>query len=235
MIYKVAICDDRQTDRDYLSDLLEKWAHSVGHTVTIEAFSSAEAFLFRYGEDRLWDMLLLDIEMEGGMDGVTLAKTVRKENRAVQIIFVTGYSEYIAEGYEVEALHYLMKPIREDKLFAVLDRAAQNCLKNGRYLTLDCADQTVRLPFYEIYCLEARQNYVAVHSGPGEPYLIRGTLSDTERQLDDRFFRIGRSFIVNLACIRKVTRTEVHLADGEILPLPRGMYQTLNRALISRL
>ena len=53
-----------------------------------------------------------------GADGVTLAKTVRQENEAVQIVFITGYSDYIAEGYDVAALHYLMKPVRPEKLCA---------------------------------------------------------------------------------------------------------------------
>lgn len=75
---------------------------------------SAEKFLFHYADDKAWDILLLDIEM-GAMDGVTMAKRVRQDNEAVQIVFITGYSDYIAEGYEVAALHYLMKPVNKDR------------------------------------------------------------------------------------------------------------------------
>ena len=234
MIYRIAVCDDRQTDRDYLASLLNEWAAGMGHIVQPQLFPSAEAFLFCYEEDKSWDMLLLDIEMDG-MDGVTLAKTVRRDNRTIQLIFVTGYSEYISEGYEVAALHYLMKPIRKDKLFAVLDRAAEQCVKNGRFLTLDQSREMVRLPLYEIRYLEASQNYVTIHGEKGQNYTIRHTLSELERELDDRFFRTGRSYIVNLACIRKVTRTDICLKDGEQLPLPRGMYKALNQAIISKL
>ena len=234
MIYRIAVCDDRQTDRDYLDSLLNEWAASVGHVVQTQLFPSAEAFLFCYEEDKSWDMLLLDIEMDG-MDGVTLAKKIRRDNRTVQLIFVTGYSEYISEGYEVSALHYLMKPIRKEKLFAVLDRAAELCVKNGRFLTLEQSKEMIRLPLYEIRYLEASQNYVTIHGEKGQNYTIRHTLSELERELDDRFFRTGRSYIVNLACIRKVTRTDIHLKDGELLPLPRGMYKALNQAIISRL
>ena len=234
MIYRIAVCDDRQTDRDYLDSLLNEWAASVGHVVQTQLFPSAEAFLFCYEEDKSWDMLLLDIEMDG-MDGVTLAKKIRRDNRTVQLIFVTGYSEYISEGYEVSALHYLMKPIRKEKLFAVLDRAAEQCVKNGRFLALEQSKEMIRLPLYEIRYLEASQNYVTIHGEKGQNYTVRHTLSELERELDDRFFRTGRSYIVNLACIRKVTRTDIHLKDGELLPLPRGMYKALNQAIISRL
>lgn len=124
MNYKIAICDDSQADRDYVASLVRRWASEGDRTAHIEAFSSAEGFLFHYAEESDFDILLLDIEM-GGMDGVTLAKRLRQSNDTVQIIFITGYSDYIAEGYEVAALHYLVKPLDENKLFSVLDRAAK--------------------------------------------------------------------------------------------------------------
>ena len=73
-------------------------------------FPSAESFLFDYAEQKNYDFLLLDIEMPS-MNGVELAQKIRQENNAVQIIFITGYSDFMAEGYEVSALHYLMKPV----------------------------------------------------------------------------------------------------------------------------
>ena len=69
----------------------------------------------------------------GDMDGVTMAKQLRKNNDIVQIVFITGYSDYISEGYEVAALHYLMKPVKEEKLCSVLDRAAEKLQKMKRY------------------------------------------------------------------------------------------------------
>ena len=109
MHYEIAVCDDSEADRRYLSGQVSHWAREAGHTAEIVAFDSAESFLFRYAEKNDYDILLLDIEM-GEMDGVTMAKTLRRGNDTVQIVFITGYSEYIAEGYEVDALHYLMKP-----------------------------------------------------------------------------------------------------------------------------
>ena len=82
-------------------------------------FPSAESFLFDYAEQKNYDFLLLDIEMPS-MNGVELAQKIRQENNAVQIIFITGYSDFMAEGYEVSALHYLMKPVSFDKLSKVL-------------------------------------------------------------------------------------------------------------------
>ena len=116
MAYRAAVCDDSPIDAGYVLGLLKSWARERGVPLQTERFPSAEAFRFRYEEDKTFDLLLLDIEM-GQMDGVALAKAVRRENETVQIVFVTGYSDYIAEGYEVAALHYLMKPVNRTSFF----------------------------------------------------------------------------------------------------------------------
>lgn len=228
---KIAICDDSAVDRDYTAGMVEAWARDRGILLILRKFPSAETFLFQYAEEKDWDILLLDIEM-GALDGVSMAKTVRKENEAVQIVFLTGYSDYIAEGYEVAALHYLMKPIKSEKLRVVLDRAAEKRKQQDRCLNLELSGEMVRLPFYEIRYLEVRQNYVTLHAK--REYTVKRTLGEFEKELDQRFFRVGRSLILNLKDVRRVTRTEVRLSDGTVLPLPRGAYEPLNRAIIER-
>ena len=229
MAYRVAIVDDSSVDAAFVEDILNNWAGNRQIVVQPERFLSAEKFLFRYADDKAWDILLLDIEM-GAMDGVTMAKKVRAHNEAVQIVFITGYSDYIAEGYEVAALHYLMKPVNKDKLFSVLDRALEKRKQEERWLNLESAGEMVRIPYYEIRYLDVRQNYVTVHAKAD--YTIKRTLGDFEKELDDRFCRVGRGMILNLKYIQRVTKTEVRLSDGTVLPLPRGAYEPLNRAII---
>jgi len=234
MSYKIAICDDSSIDRQNLLQLVETWAEKRSCSIKIEEFDSAEAFLFRYEEDNTFDLILLDIEMPG-MDGVTLAKKLRQDNRLLQIIFITGYSDYIAEGYEVSALHYLMKPVHTDKLMQVMDRAVERLHREERTLVLKNTEETVRIPFGSIYYLEAARNYVTVHAENMTDCVVRRKLGDFESELDHRFLRVGRSYILNLARLQRITRTEVSFPDGSILPLPRGAYDTLNRAIIERL
>ena len=185
-------------------------------------------------ESASFDLLLLDIEMPG-IDGVTLAKTIRRTNKSVNIVFITGYSDYISEGYEVSALHYLVKPVDREKFIRTLDRAYENALRYMQYLTLKLPDSTVRVPFGEIRYLEVRQNYVTVYAD--RAYTVKQPLSEFERQLasDNSFFRVGRSYIVNLRCIRQAAKKEIILLDGTAIPLPRGMYEPLNREMIKRL
>ena len=229
MAYRVAIVDDSVKDAEFVQSILNSWAEDRQVNIYAERFASAESFLFRYAEDKVWDILLLDIEM-GAMDGVTMAKRVRRDNEAVQIVFITGYSDYIAEGYEVSALHYLMKPVNKDKLLSVLDRALEKRKQEQRCLNLEYSGEMVRIPFYEIRYLDVHQNYVTVHGKRN--YTVKRTLGEFEKELDDRFCRVGRSMIVNLKFIQRVTKTEVRLSDGTVLPLPRGAYEPLNRAII---
>lgn len=229
MAYRVAICDDCAEDARFVNEILNEWAHARGADVNTEAYPSAESFLFAYDENKAYDMLLLDIEMSG-MDGVSMARRVRAENKTVQIIFITGYSDYIAEGYDVAALHYLMKPVNREKLFGVLDRAAERLKTSQRCLNLDMGGEMERIPLYEIRYIDVRQNYVTVHAM--RDYTVKRTLNEFEKELDGGFARVGRSMIVNLNRIRRVTRAEVVLNDGTALPLPRGAYDMLNRAII---
>ena len=230
MTYRVAIVDDSNIDAEYVQNVLEAWAQDQQVGVQVQRFASAENFLFHYADDKAWDILLLDIEM-GAMDGVTMAKRVRQDNEAVQIVFITGYSDYIAEGYEVAALHYLMKPVNGDKLFVVLDRALEKRKQEERCLNLESYGEMVRIPFYEIRYLDVNANYVTVHAKID--YTVKRTLSDFEKELDDRFHRVGRGMILNLKYIQRVTKTEVRLSDGTVLLLPRGAYEPLNRAIIT--
>lgn len=230
MSYRVAICDDCVQDAEFVQNILSKWAAERELSIQTECFPSAESFLFRYAEDKAWDILLLDIEM-GAMDGVTMAKQVRKDNEAVQIVFITGYSDYIAEGYEVSALHYLMKPVNEMKLFQVLNRTLEKRKQEEGCLNLELSGEVMRIPFYEISYLDVHQNYITIHCK--REYTLKRSLSSIEKELDDRFCRVGRTVILNLKFVRRITKTEVYLSEGTVLQLPRGAYETLNRAIIN--
>lgn len=228
-VYKIAICDDTEIDRNFIKDIVTDWANKSGVKPDIHMFSSAEEFLFEYEDCKDYQILLLDIEM-GQMDGVSLAKELRKTNDSAQIVFITGYSDYIAEGYEVSALHYLMKPVREEKLSEVLDRAVSKLGKDEKALMLESGGETNLVPIYRIRFIDVRGNYTTVHAD--KEYTIKKTLSDVEKELDERFYRVGRSCIVNLTQISKVTKTDIFFNSGETVPLPRGSYEKVNRAII---
>ena len=115
----IAVCDDELIEIEYLTSLTQEWAKSTKTAVNISGFASAEAFLFRYEEDKNFDILLLDIQMKA-MDGIELAEKIRESNSSVQIVFITGFPDYISRGYDVSALHYLIKPVVQTVFIVLL-------------------------------------------------------------------------------------------------------------------
>ena len=231
MYLKAVICDDDACMREFLNSAVKEWAAGSGYAVTVSSFPSAEAFLFEFSENKSYDVLLLDIEMPG-MNGLELVRKLRAENAMLQIIFVTGYSDYISEGYDVSALHYLMKPVSREKLFSVLSRAAKLYEKNSKRLLLECADGVFRVSLPEIRFIEVAGNYVTVHAD--RDHTVKSTLGAIEKQLDESFYKTGRSFIVNLDKIRQVTKKEAILTSGDTVPLSRGVYEKLISEIIGR-
>ena len=228
---RIAIIDDQPTDREYIAALVTRWAKERGESSAVcLPFPSAEAFLFDYSEDKDFDILLLDIEM-GAINGVELAKTVRAENDAVQMVFITGFPDFIAEGYEVSALHYLMKPVDRDKLFSVLDRAAANLKKTERRLLVTFERRTDYVPFSKILYLEAQKQYVRIVTD-GEEYRMKASLAETVAQLDEYFFPCQRSYAVNLRYVVRILPDRVVLKNGAEVPISRGMAEKIGREII---
>lgn len=230
MPYRIAVTDDSQVDREYMTNLAKSWADNQNIPVRIEVFTSAEAFLFAYSEDKSWDILLLDIEM-GEMNGVELAKTIRQSNNSLQIIFITGFPDFIAEGYEVSALHYLMKPVSAEKLHAVLNKAAANLAKSEKRLCITYERQTDFIPLSQILYLEAQKQYVMIHTD-SEAYRMKVSLSDLEKQLDEYFLKCQRSFIVNLLYVARIKSNCVVLKNGTEIPIRRGIVEKIGKEII---
>ena len=230
MKYKIAICDDSDVDRQYVLNMVNHWASSANHMLHTDTFTSAENFLFHYADESDYDILLLDIEM-GAMNGVDLAKTIRKINDTVQIVFITGFPDFIAEGYEVSALHYLMKPVSEEKLHAVLDKAAANLAKSEKRLCITHDRQTDFIPLSQITYIEAQKQYVELHTSD-VLYRMKSSLADIESKLDEYFFRCQRSFIVNLRYVIRIKNDCVVLKNGAEVPISRGMAEKIGKEII---
>ncbi|MBQ9120758.1 MAG: response regulator transcription factor [Clostridia bacterium] len=233
MYLRVGICDDEPIQTEYVASIVHGWADVRGNRVETVAFSSAEAFLFEYAEDRSYDILFLDIEMDK-MNGIELAKRIRTENEDVQIVFVTGYPDFIGEGYEVSALHYLMKPVGREKLYAVLDRAAAAREKGRRYLLLPDGKKLFRVAAEDLVYGESDGHYVLLHTEQ-DTHRLRMTVPELDHHLGEGFCRISRSFVVGLPHVRRIGKTGVVLDNGTELPLGRGMYDEVSQAFVKYL
>ena len=233
MKLKISICDDDEEQRAYLADLVFSWAKRNRHLTEIRQYADAKSFLFDYSEEKDFDILLLDIEMPG-MNGIELAKTVRHENAAVQIVFITGYYEYFGDGFDVSALHYLIKPVDDGKLCAVLDKAVDYLACRQRSILLSTSEGDIKVSLADILYVEAQNVYVIVHT-THESYRVRMSLGKFSEQLDATFFKVHRSFIAGLKYIRKITRTDITMENGDTIPISRGLYDDVHAALIKYL
>lgn len=197
MKYKVAICDDDAAQRSYLTEIVGAWAVKNHCLAEVLQYPEAESFLFEYEEQRDFDILLLDVEMPG-MTGTALAKTVRRDNMAVQIVFITGFYEYFSDGFDVSALHYLIKPVGPEKLFPVLEKAVENLSCHQRSVLVSTSEAEVKIPLADILYVEAENVYVAVHTLRGS-YRTRCSLKRFVQSLVNVLFALvflGEMFVL---------------------------------------
>ncbi len=229
MKYRIAICDDEQNQIEYITSIVASWSAHEGHGCEIRTFASAEAFLFEYEEDKAYDILLLDVEMKN-MNGIELAKRIRKDNNRAEIIFITSHFEFVGEGYEVDALHYLIKPISVEKFTQVLTKAAEKLSVEPPPVVISCEGETVKLYESDILYVESFLHYIVIHTKDNE-YKIKENISVFENKVSNVFYRIHRSYLVSLKYITRISRTSVNIGNTE-LPLSRGKYDNINRAFI---
>ncbi|MBR7161042.1 MAG: response regulator transcription factor [Clostridia bacterium] len=232
MRLNVAVCDDEKEQTERIAAVVTAWAEREGHRCALRTFASSEEFLFEYESDSSYDVLLLDVEM-GDISGISLAKKIRKENNRSEIIFVTSHFEFVGEGYEVDALHYLVKPISEEKLCEVLSKAAEKLSEEPPSVVITCDGETVKLYESEILYVESFLHYIMIHTKE-KAYKIKESISLFEEKLSEDFFRAHRSYLISLKHIVRISRTGVLLDDRTELPLARGKYNDINRAFIVR-
>ena len=114
---------------------------------------------------------------------------------------------------------------------AHMQGAVTKLIKNEKFLNIISQGEMIRLPICQINYAEVNSNYITIHSQ--QTITLKMTLSELEKKLDSHFFRAGRSALVNLKKISRVTKKEIYLQDGSIIPLPRGAYEKVNRAIIN--
>ncbi len=231
---RVAICDDDERLLHYLAKKVESWAEKRREACSAELYLSAEAFLFAWEEKKNVDVLLLDIEMPG-IDGMELARTLRRKGERLSILFVTGNPEFALEGYELEALSYLVKPVKDELLFAALDRAARQREERPVLLAALPGGEVQRIYVPEICCLESEGHDTVIWKKGGERLVCRMGMKQLEQELfgvSEGFFKPHRSFLINLERVEKIGKKDVYLENQLCVPIARGRWEALNQAYL---
>ena len=222
---RIAICDDEKVYRDYLGTYVQEWASDHQIKCPIIYFENSEQFYFRWCEEQDIDLLLLDIQM-GSQNGVELAKKIRETNRKLQIIFITGLSEYVCEGYRVDALNYLIKPIEKDKLFECLDKAKERNHSQGEKLLLETREGLAGVHVEDIWYIEAYSHSCIVQTKEKAFEVKQGIGSfEAREKMKKNFVRCHRSYIVNIERVFHITKNTIILDDKKEIPLSRNAYK----------
>lgn len=232
MVVRIAVVEDETDQYLYYRKLIETWSKVNNVEVSIRHVASAEEYLFQYKQQDAFDLLFLDICMKD-MNGMELAREIRKYDRSVPIIFVTGASEYVYEGYEIGAVRYLLKPLDEKKLDEALN-ACMGELKNQieDYISFPYCGENRKLSKNDIISIQVEGHYLKMQT-TDQRYEWKASLKEMLARLgSDRFVLVNRSVAVNLSFVEKITREVCVLENGEMIPVSRGAYNAINDAFI---
>ena len=229
--YRLAICEDDNAIRKELSALCRDilMEDGIGHEIT--EFCSADALDCVLKEESApFDLLILDIQMDG-MSGMELAKSLRQRGNRVSILFVTGCEDYLPEGYGVQPVHFLLKPVSRGALAGAL-RTDWNLNHKPKTVTMRFGGRTVSLVLADIRYIESYNHSIVVHQADGNrTYLL--SLSELEKQLASKqFCRCHNSYLVNLDYVEEIGRTKLMLRDGSSIPVGRTYYKLLQSAFV---
>ena len=227
---RIAICDDEEK---YIKDVATRIYKQLGESdLTMHTFTDGLELLDT-ADVKPYDLVFLDIEMPA-IDGITLAKELRKKSSSTYIVFLTGHVEYAIEGYEVNALRYLTKPIQEDKLTDVLAFVLKE-KQSRKHLVIKTDGEEIRIDAADIIYMEAQNKYVMIYTTKGE-YLVRYNLADFEEELKDYgILRVHRSYLVSLSKVRKIGSADCTLAKNYNVPVSRSNIKPLKDALLTYL
>ena len=223
---RIAICDDEERYRIELKTILNKLL--INADLNIDTFDDGNILADAFAASP-YDLVFLDIEMPA-LDGITLAKKIRSRSENVFIVFLTSHIEYALEGYEVNALRYLTKPVDIEKLKEVI-RYVQEKQGSSRQIIIKEDGEEILIDINDVIYMESMNQKVRIVTAKGE-HVIRYNIGDFEEQLkNDGFFRIHRGYLISLSKVKKLSGNDVILDGGETLPVSRSNVKPLKEAL----
>lgn len=209
MTVRVLVVDDESLARQRICSLLGDCTEPAA-TVLGEAANAVQAVEFLQHHEV--DAVLADIHMPG-MDGLTLAKTLRAMPRPVAVVFITAHAEHALQAFELDALDYLTKPVRLERLQLALQKIERTALKykglevdlSVEVLVIQERGRTERVPLAQVLYLKAELKYITVRTA-SRSYILEGSLSELESRYGSRFLRIHRNALVARRAVRSLEK-----------------------------
>ena len=225
-MYRIAIVEDQERDARQLMTALDRYAQKKQIQMEYEWISSAAKFLEDYHQQ--YDIVFFDIRMPG-LDGMSAARELRMMDRTVVLAFLTSLAQYAVEGYEVEAIDFILKPITFATLELKLPRILARCNVDEQEIIIQSNGTSIKLLPNELQYIEIYDHHIQFLTVSG---VVRsyGTLKEVEALLPEGFFRINNQTIVNLRFVRHVDSISATVA-GRSFSISRGRRKEFLAAL----
>ncbi len=225
---QIAVCDDEQTVCQEISQEIAHFLSGQAVEFTVRQYTDAAAFCAQMDT---FDLVYLDIRMPE-LDGITLARQIRSRELACIVVFITGLRDYMLDAFDVEALDYICKPIERARLRRSVERALQQIAhRQETGILIQTAHWCKAVKLSAIYYCEVINRKIYLHTTEGvlEYY---GKLKEMEKQLDARFFKCHRSYLVNLDHLKMYQDGEIVLENGSRIPVSRLRHQELMEKML---
>ncbi len=217
-MYRVAVVEDVEFDRSLTTGYIAQYGEEKEQSFEILEYGDGEDLVRDYPENL--DILFLDIGMEK-MDGLRTARLVRKKDRKVILFFLTGMAQYAVQGYSVEAMDFIVKPVSYTGFKVRMDRALAALKKNEqRKISLRAKEGVIAVDISGITYLETGSHKVLVHL-TDRVLEVSATMRGLEKELTGLpFFRCHNSFLVNLNYVDRIHGNDVWV-NGQLLSISR--------------
>lgn len=214
----VAIVDDEQKERDLLCQYCSKYGSATGAKIDTVTFESGDALLRDYKV--CYDIIIFDIDMPG-INGMDAAKHIREVDKNVTILFVTNIAQYAIDGYAVDAVDYVIKPIGYYEFSMKFQKAVSKAAQKKSYtIVLDTVEGVRHVKTSEVWYIEVMSHYLLFHV-EGAVYKVRGSMKEQmEILVPYHFCRVHKSYLVNLEHVEEIQTKSVLIKTDEV-PLGR--------------
>lgn len=224
---RVGIVDDERDTREKLQQYVENYFSSIGREVTVQLYTDG-AELVRLDPHSL-DIILLDIQMEQ-MNGIEAARKIREQDEEALIIFITNMVQFAIEGYSVDALDFVLKPVDEAAVARELEKAKKRLDRRvAPGLTVRNSDGVFVLDTDEILFVETYDRRLKIHT-EREDLICNDTLSAMEARLPDWFFRCHSACLVNLRKVQRVSGSDIVMGK-HLVPLSKHRKKEFMQAM----
>lgn len=220
----IAICDDDESSVNQIMQLLKPYQGTMN--LSINTYSSGEAFIEKMDEALHNDIVFLDIE-KGNISGIEVAQKIREKDSEKIIIFITRHLNYVSDTFRLGAFQFLVKPIDEKAFQCDFERAIKTYKNSHKFYHIRWRDTSYVIECGDIYFIEGYHRHLYVHTESAK-YECIGKLPDEEKKLKlYNFVRCHQGYLVNLSKIRELNKDNVILSNYVEIPISRHYRETL--------